>query len=65
MFRTVVSVIIMVASSIAGMFLGALLNNAIGGDDPACTDFRHRLYHPLFGQPKHLIFDTDAVTLFA
>ena len=31
MFRTVVSVIIMVAASIGGMFFGALFNNAIGG----------------------------------
>ena len=31
MFKTVVSVIIMVVASIAGMFLGALFNNAIGG----------------------------------
>ena len=31
MFKTVVSVIIMVVASIAGMFLGALFNNATGG----------------------------------
>ena len=31
MFKTVVAVIIMVVASIAGMFLGALFNNAIGG----------------------------------
>ena len=31
MFRTVVSVIIMVAASIGGMFFGSLFNNAIGG----------------------------------
>ena len=31
MLRTVISIIIMVMASIAGMFLGAAMNNAIGG----------------------------------
>lgn len=30
-FRTVVSVIIMILCGVAGLFLGASLNNAIGG----------------------------------
>lgn len=31
MMRTVTSIIIMVVASIAGMFFGAAMNNAIGG----------------------------------
>ena len=31
MLKTIASVIIMIISSVAGLFLGALLNNAIGG----------------------------------
>jgi len=32
-FRTVVAVIIMILYGVAGLFLGATLNNAIGGCD--------------------------------